>query len=402
MRTHLQRQYRQRGARRQRGVSLVEAMIAFLVMGIGMLSIIGVQMTMRFNSDVSKQRSEAVRLAQEEMEKLRAFSSIAGAGENYTNIVDAGPADLTGYTTNTTYRVTRQINTIAEPGYKTASVLVQWNDRYNGTQAVSLNSAVTRLDPMLSGVLSIALGNSPVRNPVSRMPGIPPTAHDLGDGRSAYKPSPTGTVAFVFNNTTGVITNVCNVAAAATNATLTAGSLSGCVSTVGYLLSGAVRFSDDVPVTALIAEDPVGVALDLDMQLTLTGGAYPPPGFRCFDDAPAVAVPTITTVNYACVVFPDSTSLQWSGQLTVVPVGGWVYGSTAAEFRLCRYSADYNGDGVISYDEHPEDYEDVPGNLSRQNFLVVHGDAACPTDVAANPSVGDFINTNTVQVEPGA
>lgn len=388
-------------ARHQRGISLVEAMIAFLVMGIGMLSIIGVQMTMRFNGEISKQRSEAVRLAQEEMESLRTFSTLLGVGDTFDNIVDLPAADVAGYTSNTTFRVTRRVDTVADPGYKTATITVDWTDRYNAVQAITLSSTITAIDPLLSGALSIALSDSPVRNPLSRSVEIPTTAHDLGDGRSALKPSPTGTVAFVFNNASGVITSICIVPAASTTESLTVGSLTGCVATTGYLLAGFVRFVDTVPVTAADAEDPVGLARDLDLVLTLSGGTYPAPGFRCYDDSPTAPVPTLTTVAYYCAVFPDPGTLQWSGSLSATPIG-WAYGLTPAESRLCRYSADYDADGTLANDEHPQDYEDVPGNLLNQNFLVVRGDSPCPADVAADPSVGDFVNTNTEQVEPAA
>ena len=45
----------------QRGISLVEALVAMLVMSFGMLAIVGLQATLRLNADVAKQRAEAVR-----------------------------------------------------------------------------------------------------------------------------------------------------------------------------------------------------------------------------------------------------------------------------------------------------------------------------------------------------
>jgi Tfp pilus assembly protein PilV len=56
-----------------RGVSLVEALVSLAVMSFGMLGVVGVQATLRYNAEVSKQRSEAVRIGQEEMESLRSF-----------------------------------------------------------------------------------------------------------------------------------------------------------------------------------------------------------------------------------------------------------------------------------------------------------------------------------------
>ncbi len=66
------------GRRAQRGVSLVEAIVAMAVMAFGMMAIVGLQTTLRANSDVAKQRSEAVRIAEEAIETARAFSLMAG------------------------------------------------------------------------------------------------------------------------------------------------------------------------------------------------------------------------------------------------------------------------------------------------------------------------------------
>lgn len=62
---------------RDRGVSLIEALVALAVMAFGMLGVVGMQSTLRFNSDVSKQRSEAVRIVQETVEQRRNFSTIS-------------------------------------------------------------------------------------------------------------------------------------------------------------------------------------------------------------------------------------------------------------------------------------------------------------------------------------
>ena len=47
----------------QRGTTLLEGLVAFLVLSLGMLSVVRVQSQMRLNTDVARQRSEAVRIA---------------------------------------------------------------------------------------------------------------------------------------------------------------------------------------------------------------------------------------------------------------------------------------------------------------------------------------------------
>ena len=78
-------------AHRQRGVTLLEALIAFLVLALGILTIGRVQTHLRLGSDIARQRSEAVRLGQEDLEAMRAFAVIAASAEarSYADIASA-------------------------------------------------------------------------------------------------------------------------------------------------------------------------------------------------------------------------------------------------------------------------------------------------------------------------
>jgi hypothetical protein len=87
---------------------------------------------------------------------------------------------------------------------------------------------------------------------------------------------------------------------------------------------------------------------------------------------------------------------------------GFATGTTAAERRVCRYSADYNGSGdmytgdkkALDNTEHPAVYGRVNRSLSRQNFLVVRGDQNCPTAPTIDPSAGVFADYSTLQLQP--
>ncbi|HPO19087.1 MAG TPA: hypothetical protein PLO07_07820, partial [Rubrivivax sp.] len=72
-----------------RGMSLVEAIVAMAVMAFGMIAIVGLQSSLRQNSEIAKQRSEAVRIAEEAIEQWRAFSimgTTSGASFGYGSI----------------------------------------------------------------------------------------------------------------------------------------------------------------------------------------------------------------------------------------------------------------------------------------------------------------------------
>lgn len=141
--------------RAQRGATLFEALVAFLVLSLGMIAIARLQGHLRLDADVARQRSEAVRLAQQDMETLRGFGSVAAAPgtRSFEAIagaawsVDAGAA---------TYRIERQIAATSHvPMAKSVSVTVRWTNRSGAAQHVVLHSIVAGSDPSLSAALAL-------------------------------------------------------------------------------------------------------------------------------------------------------------------------------------------------------------------------------------------------------
>ncbi|MBE7419059.1 MAG: prepilin-type N-terminal cleavage/methylation domain-containing protein [Ideonella sp.] len=399
-----------------RGVSLVEAMVALAVMAFGMLAVVGVQSTLRLNAEVAKQRTEATRIAQETIEARRAFTTIEGSGGYNDAIVNAGPVAVDGPVTNTTYSVQSEVVTSADPPAKVLRVTVRWTDRSNAGQQVVLASAIAGAAPALSGTLAVRPGTAavgPVRRPLGRHPSIPPLARQLGDV-SAFVPPLEPRMAIVFNNITGVVTGVCNFGYDTSNDTITMTDIASCSDTiVGQFLSGYVRFqrrSGGGALTANDVEDPPGPALRLVMDLDLTSSGHPSGSF-CLDDANYASTfdGTQRLAAYYCVIMSNAAA-RWSGITSVVPLRTHIGGSDvtwqisdssgADRYRVCRYTtASSDAQGVPNV-EHPRNYSDVSGNLTNQNFVVISSSKSCPTDVAANPASGDFINSNTLQHQP--
>jgi Tfp pilus assembly protein PilV len=424
-------------AARQRGTTLLEALVAFLVLSLGMLTVARVQTQLRLNSDVARQRSEAVRLGQEDLESLRAFSVMAasaasGSARSYAGVTSTSTTvdSAAGYATNTSYRVARQIDAASAPNAKDASVTVSWNDRTGAPQHVVLNSIIVGNDPAYSGALGIARSGVPVKGAYGRSVRIPLAAKDLGGGRSALKPAAGGAVALLFDNRSGLVTGRCTgINPATATRDLQLADLSACDATIGYLLSGTVRFTSASPPDPAQAVEPPLATLAAGIALALTGGVYPnPPACAAevmktvsytaaaslhIEAVPLAALPASVGVAawtdsgdrhlaYHCVVYPLGNG-QWSGRATVLP-NGWTIGTSAIDRRVCRYTADLDGSGAVDANvEHPGVYANVDSALAQQNFLVIKGSEACPMRPAVHVegSPTDVLaNLSTLQHQP--
>lgn len=229
----------------QRGVSLIEALVALAVMAIGMMGLVGVQSTLRSTSDVAKQRSEAVRIAQQEIERLRAFTALTGGPGTYYAPMANAAANIVG--TNATFTRTTTVSALAAPqAGTTLYVDVTWTDRTDQNQRVQLSTVVAGIAPELAGTLVVPGDGDLVRRPGGRNRGIPRLAKELGGGNSGWIPPGAPAVAWVFNNLTGLI-SLCTTTAANTAGLIydtvnPAGDNVICGADKAVLVSGFVRY----------------------------------------------------------------------------------------------------------------------------------------------------------------
>jgi Tfp pilus assembly protein PilV len=250
------------GGRRDAGFTLIEALVAMIVMAFGMLAIASFQINMSRASEVAKQRSEAVRLGQLRLEELRSFETVVsdGVGGKYDYVSDvvasAAPEVVSptsgGFTTNTAYTrswtVTRSDGVTAAVGgdaEKWINMLVTWADRTGQQHEVRLRSVISRSDPIDLGTLFTGPGATKTRTPKNRNINIPYPATDLAGGKSSFKP-PGSPVTFVFDNTTGDVLGYCTGTLTA-GATVDLATTSGCTAEKAYLLSGYLHFLSSLP-----------------------------------------------------------------------------------------------------------------------------------------------------------
>jgi Tfp pilus assembly protein PilV len=409
-----------RSLRRHRGVSLIEALVALAVMAFGMLGVVGMQAALRTGADQSKQRSEAVRLAQEEMERARSFGQIASApvGEHTYALIATAPAASAYSSTNSAYQgnasfqrsvsvVDHVASAASAPRMKTVTVDVTWRDRDSTSgndRSVTLRSIVAEIAPVLAGSLAVPTNRSAPQRPGGRNINIPRTNTQPGAGDTTiFTPPGGGGVTWVFNNATGLITS-CVPAIV-------------CPGSSTALISGYIRFVDRVvqpaAADAEVPSDPIPTALSAPGQLgvELRYTAPLPVGVV---DSVAGGCYVSTTLNYMqyfCAVplaIPGTPSNNtWSGTLDLLVPAALLATNAASStdyapdrFRVCRYTPEDTDTPTSGNEAHPLVYSGVGTSLSNQNFLVIRaGDGAsafsCPLDMN-----GNLVNANTRRHQP--
>jgi Tfp pilus assembly protein PilV len=393
---------------------LIEVLVAVVLLSLGTVLLMRLQTGLRHNSDLARQRSEAIRLAEEDVEALRSFTRIdtGAGGRAWADIAAAGdqPLDLPG--APTAYRLARSVQTGSAPALKSVTPTIGWTDRQGQPRRLALPTLIAPVDPSLLGALLLQRDGGRADGAFGRHPLIPLTARELPDGRIVYQPRPGGTLVWIFDAATARVTGRCRVSDGLASSELTAASLSDCRALSGLLLAGTLRFATDRDNPAAAdTENPLGSAVDLDLRVTLSSTGHPDPAWECDDDAPAGVPPAATlqtVVHYACVLQPAGNPPRWSGRLDIVP-RGWTLAdslpsgtaSSPDRLRVCRYSADHDGNGRIDNREHPLRYSSVSEPLADQNFLLVRAGSACPRDQPASPAdPPNWVDDSTVAHQP--
>jgi type IV pilus modification protein PilV len=387
---------------RQTGFTLIEALIAMLVLAFGMLAVAGLHTALSHSSDIAKQRTEATRLAQAKMEELRAFQQLPAASGVFSYADIASGSDTPATMSNTSYE--RSWNVTEDPAFtqKTLRVIVQWADRQQDTadpaqrQSIALTSVISRSDPRDVGALGVPPIAARNKQPAYGMPPIATTGRYIGAGRSAIQ-LPSGGSYIVFNNVASTVVSRCSgTVTASTDASnvcsdpLSAYLISGFIS---GLPAGAFRgqpngFSDDAQATAvrpaLASGFRAAAPAECFVSRVPTTGNFPSePG------SPAPTAFVTTYYSYVCLVQPVAASggaATWSGSLRITADAGSLMQSND---RICRLSWDQNGNGTIDINrEHLDPYVNVTETLQGQNFIYVpRVDAATPAPCPPNATV---------------
>ncbi len=401
---------------RTRGVSLIEALVALAVMAFGMLGVVGMQTSLRSNADLSRQRAEAVRLAQEEVERMRNFSVLraadAASGQlAFDAIAPVAQAAIPASAVNTTFfRETFVATpTVDDPLVRHVRVAVRWADRRASdaadlNQGVELSSMVAGVPPELAALSAMRTDRGPLQQPQGRHFAVPRGATDLGDGTSSFNPpGAPSDHSWIFSNSTGLITTVCNPV---------------CVATDRWLLAGRVAFATGAEPTQAEAENPVDPVVSLTMSVFRNRAGYFPR--RTADEPCFTEVVGANRLDYYCAMQTaanDPAAFDqpvWYGRVRFsgIPLSSSLADATATNYKVCRYTPDERqfvaasevtaaGETFERYNaRNPYSFLRVKGPLLSKNFLVISaGDGTtafnCPDERSTT-----IIESNTWPHQP--
>jgi Tfp pilus assembly protein PilV len=363
----------------QRGFTIIEALVALLIMTFGLLAASGMQMTLSSNADVSKQRTEAMRLAQEKMEYLRSYSQLTTA----TGVVSwAGLASGTdSNTTNATYSRTWSLGGSSSDTHRVVSVAVSWTDRSGESQSITLNSVISKTDPSDTGFLAFPLPeNTTLKRVKDRSLDIPLPAIALtGDnaGKSAYNVG--SNLAVIFDNYNGNVVKTCPF-----QVTTSTSSLSSCSTKTAVILAGYVKYRTCSNSNCNSYTDIATTGVD---TTSITGNSE---SITCsYGDATNTSTgATIAGYKYyLCVIPLVDINSSWSGTLRVKGI------ATTSNYINCRYQ--YTSSSLSSNEKNVQPYSSVNSSLDNQNYYIAtstttsngNTTATCPTIAQSDPSL---------------
>ena len=334
-----------------RGFTLIEALIALLVAGFGLLTLSAVQTKLVQNADLARQRGEATRLAAEKIESSRGYTSITGNGASAWNGL-AGGTDTAS--TNVTYTRSWTLDGAITDPMRQLNVAVSWTDRASAPQTVTLSSVISRTDPADVGLLGFPLpANTTLKRPKNRNLNIPVPALDLGNGQSVVQL--TSIFAVVFSNESGYVVKTCNFQV--TNAA----DLARCTSATAYIVAGYISLD------GRSASFPAGLGINSDLVSASTGLSCSVSG--------AVDQNTGATIAgykyYLCVVSVPSAGAAWSGQIRLAGM------ASGTPYQVCRFQYP-TAAGVSANQRNVQAYVSVAESLDQQNYVLTTANS-CPT-----------------------
>lgn len=150
--------------RRAAGFTLVEVIIAVLILSGGILALMRFQGNMLSSSSASREHSEAVLIAQRKIEELRAYAALATTPgvPAYADIA-TGTDTVAGKTGN--FQRTWTVTDNSMPSYKQLDLSLTWTTSQGVNQSIALSTDVGRVHPATGAVAILPPHVAPVGLP---------------------------------------------------------------------------------------------------------------------------------------------------------------------------------------------------------------------------------------------
>jgi type IV pilus assembly protein PilV len=335
----------------QQGFALVEALVALLILSVGILALAQMQARITQHSALARQQVHAMAWAQERLERWRASVELqASAPERRFESIADGQDSLAGEAT----RYERRWQVSLSAAAKAVQVQVQWPDRDGREQSVQLRSLIAPGDALRTALLMSPLPPSQTQLGAEGRPaGVPAHATPV-PGSSRWQrvqlPLPgEGGAWLVFDARSGDVAYRCG------SAPSTEAALSACLAVSARLVSGTVQLGAAITLTAT--------------TLMLADAGIAP----CAQEPAAGIARAVGFVCLAPVQDHDRSTRTlpvWSGRLHFAARSG-----AGEPVRVCRYA--HNASQTDGR------YVDVDHTLLHQNHLL--STEACPAGTTQQP-----------------
>lgn len=330
---------------RQSGFTLLEVLIAVIIIGFGVVAIGKFFSVSMLNSGFVRQQTIALSLADSKIEELRAYDSLTAYDAISTAVETDGD-----YTIN--WSITPSPTNIGYIGkYKEIDVTVAWTDLQGVARNIDATSIIGASDPKSIAYLlqNYTPPGSPV-HPFNRVLKVPIPAVNQENGTSIYAPPGTSGVQITLDNTSGDV-----VGGPGIPDTIADG-------TAYYLLSGYISFGSGSKNPNTDAES------NIDVVLNITASDY-----NCWDDSHLAAGDKAYPdfITYSCVIkgfdtISDGVDLPvWSGTISMELDNSGVIVDLSTVDKICRY------------DDTLPSYTDISETLANQNFIIVKKTGSC-------------------------
>ena len=127
---------------RQKGFTLLEALIAFVILAGGLLALFRYHATTTESTGTAKVRAEAIALGEQKLEELRSYLSLDNFQDDTVTAAGLGEYNGVDYAANFT-----RSWTVAGANPREIAVTVTWNDRAGDTQTVQVSSLLWGVQP---------------------------------------------------------------------------------------------------------------------------------------------------------------------------------------------------------------------------------------------------------------